>query len=115
MVNPAIILVQRDARHYPRPLEFDPDRFAGRSPDPALWLPFGGGNRRCLGAAFASVEMRVVLGEILRRTELRTTTSRGERPKVRLVMVAPHKGARIAVRRRIPTVSPAGSPSAVSA
>jgi len=112
MVNPAIILVQKDAGHYPRPLVFDPDRFAAQPPDPALWLPFGGGNRLCLGAAFASVEMRVVLREILRRTELRTTTAHGERPRMRLVMVAPHKGARITVRRLVPGLPPAGSAGA---
>lgn len=120
IVNPAITLVQRDAGHYPQPLAFDPDRFASQSPDPDHWLPFGGGNRRCLGAAFASVEMRVVLREILRRVELQTTASRGERPKMHLVMVAPHKGALMTVRRRvpagsIPAGSTAGAPSTVRA
>ena len=45
---------------------------------PTTWLPFGGGNRRCLGANFALVEMRVILREVLRRVELTTTTARAE-------------------------------------
>jgi cytochrome P450 len=59
MVNPAIILVQKDAGHYPRPLVFDPDRFAAQPPDPALWLPFGGGNRLCLGAAYRWIAVKL--------------------------------------------------------
>ena len=48
---------------------------------PPTWLPFGGGNRRCLGATFAMVELRVVLREVLRRVELSTTTAAGERQR----------------------------------
>ena len=51
----------------------------GAAPGPTTWLPFGGGNRRCLGATFAMIEMRVVLREVLRRVELSTTTAAGER------------------------------------
>ena len=50
----------------------------GATLSPTTWFPFGGGNRRCLGATFAMVEMRVVLREILRRVELATTTAPGE-------------------------------------
>jgi cytochrome P450 len=103
MVDPAIPLVQRAAEHYPRPLEFDPGRFAGRPPDPLVWLPFGGGTRRCLGAAFACTEMRIVLAEVLRRTELQTTAARAEPAKVRHVTLVPGHGARITINRRVPT------------
>lgn len=106
MVEPAIPLVQRAARHYPRPLEFDPGRFAAQPPDPMIWLPFGGGTRRCLGAAFASTEMRIVLAEVLRRTELQTTAARGEPAKVRHVTLVPKHGARITIDR------PPGPPAA---
>lgn len=70
----------------------------GATLSPTTWLPFGGGNRRCLGATFAMVEMRVVLREILRRVELSTTTTSGERPKLKHVIMVPHRGARIRVR-----------------
>ena len=56
---------------------FDPDRMVGATLSPTTWFPFGGGNRRCLGATFAMVELRVVLREILRRVELATTTAPG--------------------------------------
>jgi cytochrome P450 len=54
---------------------FDPDRMLAATLTPTTWFPFGGGTERCLGAGFAMVEMRMVLGEILRRVELRTTTA----------------------------------------
>jgi cytochrome P450 family 135 len=72
----------------------------GATPGPAEWLPFGGGNRRCLGATFAMVEMRVVLREVLRRVELCTTAAPGERQKVKHVILVPHRGAQIRVRAK---------------
>jgi cytochrome P450 len=101
-VAPAIGLVQRSARHYPDPLRFDPDRMVGATLTPTTWLPFGGGGRRCLGATFAQVEMRVVLREILRRVELATTTARSERRRAKHITLVPHRGARVlAIRSRI--------------
>jgi cytochrome P450 len=100
-VDPAIYLVMRDPRLYPEPLEFRPERFVGQRPDPNVWIPFGGGSRRCLGSAFALTEMRVVLGEVLRRVELATTTRRAERTRVRHVTLTPHRGAVVTVRRRL--------------
>ena len=67
MVVPAIGLVHSDSQVYPDAERFDPDRMVGANLSPTTWFPFGGGNRRCLGATFAMVEMRVVLREILRR------------------------------------------------
>ncbi len=101
-VAPAIGLVQRSARHYPDPLTFDPDRMVGATLSPTTWLPFGGGGRRCLGATFAQVEMRVVLREILRRVEVAPTSSRSERRRAKHITMVPHRGARIRVRARRP-------------
>ena len=78
---------------------------------PTTWFPFGGGNRRCLGAGVAMVEMRKVLREILRRAELRTTTAAGEHQKLKHVIYMPHRGAQIVVRRS-GTSRPAWSPAA---
>lgn len=94
-VDPALHLVLRSEEHYPDPLAFRPERFVGKRPDLSVWLPFGGGNRRCLGAAFALTEMRVVLSTILQRVDLATTTHRDERVRVRHVTLAPSRGARI--------------------
>jgi cytochrome P450 len=98
MVAPGIGLVHASAERYPDPGRFDPDRMVGATPGPTTWLPFGGGNRRCLGATFALAEMRIVLREVLRRVELATTTAPDERQRVKAVILVPHRGARITVR-----------------
>ena len=98
MVVPGIGLVHSDSDVYPDADRFDPDRMLGASLGPTTWFPFGGGNRRCLGATFAMVELRVVLREILRRVELATTTAAGETQKVKHVIMIPRNGGRIRVR-----------------
>jgi len=112
MVVPGIGLVHSNSDIYPDAERFDPDRMIGATLSPTTWLPFGGGNRRCLGATFAMVEMRVVLREILRRVELDTTTAADERQKVKHVIMVPHSGGRIRVRavRQVPVLAtrPAG-------
>jgi cytochrome P450 len=100
MVVPTITTVHLDADLYPDPERFDPDRMLGATLSPTTWLPFGGGNRRCLGAGFAMVEMRIVLREILRHVELSTTTEPGETVKLKHVILTPNRGARITVRSR---------------
>jgi cytochrome P450 family 135 len=117
MVAPGIGLVHSSSERYLDPRRFDPDRMVGTTPGPTTWFPFGGGNRRCLGATFAMVEMRVVLREVLRRVDLCATTAADERQKVKHVILIPHRGARIRVRaiRDVPTASaaPAQTPSCV--
>lgn len=98
MVVPGIGLVHASADLYPDPDRFDPDRMLGATLSPTTWLPFGGGNRRCLGAVFAMVEMRVVLREVLRQVELSTTTATGERQRLKHVTLIPQRSARIRVR-----------------
>jgi hypothetical protein len=100
MVAPGIGLVHADPHVYPGPERFDPGRMVDANLTPTTWLPFGGGGRRCLGATFAQVEMRVVLREVLRSVELATTTAAGERQRVKHVTLVPHRGARIRVTRR---------------
>ncbi|HEX8760614.1 MAG TPA: cytochrome P450 [Pseudonocardiaceae bacterium] len=103
ILAPSINLVQHSARHYRDPAVFRPQRFLDERADPAVWLPFGGGVRRCLGATFAQVEMRTVLREVLRRVELSPTTAPDEPVKPRHVTMVPRLGAMVTVRRRIPT------------
>lgn len=100
ILAPSINLVHHSSRHYPDPDEFRPQRFLDQRPDPAIWLPFGGGVRRCLGATFAQVEMRTVLREVLRRVELVPTTAPGEPVRPRHVTMVPRRGAMVTVRRR---------------
>lgn len=100
MVVPGIGLVHSNSELYPDADRFDPARMVGATLSPTTWFPFGGGNRRCLGATFAMVEMRIVLREILRRVELDTTTAPGETQKVKHVIMVPSNGGRIRVRAR---------------
>lgn len=110
MVDPAIGLVHASADVYPDPDRFDPDRMLGTTLSPTTWLPFGGGNRRCLGATFAMVEIRVVLREILRRVDLCTTTAPDEKQQAKHVTFVPHRGGYIRVRA-IRDCEPAAAPT----
>jgi len=92
VVMPAIYLAHTRPDVYPYPYEFRPERFLGDGPDTFAWIPFGGGTRRCIGAAFAELEMRVVLETILRRATLRPATDRAERMVRRNVTLSPRGG-----------------------
>jgi cytochrome P450 len=94
-VTPAIWLTHTRADLYPEPYAFRPERFLGRAPATYGWVPFGGGVRRCLGAAFAELEMRVVLETMLRRRVLRAATQRPERVTRRNVTFSPRHGTRV--------------------
>ncbi|WP_370963085.1 cytochrome P450 [Amycolatopsis sp. cg9] len=96
----SIALIHDDDAVFPRAATFDPHRFAGARPDLYQWIPFGGGTRRCLGAAFATMELTVVLRTLLRDFTLVPTTEPGERWHSRGVAYAPAKGGRAVVRRR---------------
>jgi cytochrome P450 len=114
MMAPGIGLVHGSAELYPDPERFDPDRMLGATLGPTTWLPFGGGNRRCLGATFALAELKVVLREVLRRVERATTTAADERQRVKAVILVPHRGARIRVTAKhdVEPVVPAECPVA---
>lgn len=85
---------------FPDPGRFDPQRFIGTKPSALSWVPFGGGARRCVGAAFANMEMDVVLRTVLRRLAIEATDAPGERWHCRGVAFTPKDGGRIVVRRR---------------
>jgi cytochrome P450 len=96
-----VYLTHRRPDLWPDPLRYDPTRFIGRKVDPYHFYPFGGGNRRCLGMAFASYEMKIVLATILERTALRAAP--GE--KVRVV----RRGITFAPSGGMPVVIPAAA------
>lgn len=85
---------------FPDPRRFDPQRFTDTKPSALSWIPFGGGTRRCVGAAFANMEMDVVLRTVLRHLTIETTDAPGERWHCRGVAFTPKDGGRITVRRR---------------
>lgn len=96
----SIALIHDDDTLFPHAATFDPHRFSGARPDLYQWIPFGGGTRRCIGAAFATMEMTVVLRTLLRDFTLELTTEADERWHSRGVAYAPAKGGRAVVRRR---------------
>ena len=97
---PAIGLVQADPGNHADPLEFRPERFLDGQPPANSWIPFGGGVRRCLGAGFSLLESATVLGEILRRYDVRADQRRPERPHARNITLVPARGARIVATPR---------------
>ena len=96
----SIGLLHADEAVFADPNRFDPDRFLARPPDPAEWIPYGGGVRRCIGAAFATMEMRVVLRTLLRDYVISSTSARDEGFRSRGVAIAPARGARLSVQPR---------------
>jgi cytochrome P450 len=97
----AIYLVHRRADLWPEPTRWNPERFVGKKPDPTHYFPFGGGARRCLGMAFASYEMKIVLATILAQLDLAAATGERIRLVRRGITIAPSGGMPIVVTRRI--------------
>jgi cytochrome P450 len=98
-LNAGIYLIHHDPAIYPEPYAFRPERWLDQRPGTFTWLPFGGGRRRCLGASFAQLEMRVVLRELLRKTTLSSSTP-PERTARRHITVTPARGGRMTLRPR---------------
>jgi len=98
-VLPAIAALHYREDLFPNPDEFRPERFLGGKADTYVWIPFGGGVRRCIGAAFAEYEMRVVLRTILERAQLSAPDPKPERVKVRNITLAPGRGTRVSLDR----------------
>ena len=97
-VCPAILLTHHDAEHFPEPGEFRPERHLAGGPAPHTHIPFGGGVRRCVGAAFALMEGVVALGEVLRRYDV--VADRPSPVRLRNITNVPGDGAPVRVRER---------------
>ena len=100
VVMVSIYLIHNNEALFPQAHRFDPDRFLDKRPDTYEWIPFGGGVRRCIGAAFANTELNVVLRTLLRDFTLEPTSDRGERWHSRGIAYCPAKGGLAVVRRR---------------
>jgi cytochrome P450 len=99
VVLAAIYMAHTNADTYPEPFAFRPERFLDEGPDTYSWVPFGGGTRRCIGAAFAQMEMRVVLRTVLRAVELRAASAMPEPMTRRNVTLSPRDGTRVVLER----------------
>jgi cytochrome P450 len=93
-------LVHHDPAIYPDPYAFRPERFLEQQPGTYTWIPFGGGRRRCLGASFALLEMKIVLRAVLERCELSSYGKR-EGTRRRSITISPAEGCRLTLRDRV--------------
>jgi cytochrome P450 len=100
VVTASVSLLHDAEELFPDPRAFNPDRFVGARPDTYGWIPFGGGVRRCIGAAFATMEMSVVLRTMLRDFSIEPTSEPPEKRHNRGIAVAPAKGGLAVVHRR---------------
>jgi cytochrome P450 len=98
----SIYLVHTDEETYPDAREFKPERFLAGLPEGAAWIPFGGGVRRCLGASFAELELRVVLREILGTVGLRPLDPFPEGFTRKRFTLAPERGSAALVEDLVP-------------
>ena len=105
----SIYLVHNDEATYPDPREFKPERFLGGTPYGAAWIPFGGGVRRCIGARFAELEMKVVLTQVLATARLRAVGRSDEGPKRKRFTLAPEGGAAAVVEDLVSPETALGS------
>jgi len=96
-------LVQHDPEIYPDPYDFRPERFLDESPGTYTWIPFGGGRRRCLGASFAQLEMKLVLKAVFARNSVQPVEQAMETPRRRAITISPKAGGTIVLspRRRM--------------
>jgi cytochrome P450 len=97
-IAPSIYLAGHRADAYASPRAFEPDRWLGVKPDPYTWLPFGGGMRRCIGIAFAQLEMRIVLETVVPRARLRLANGPA-RVVRRGITLAPSGGTRVVLQK----------------
>jgi cytochrome P450 len=100
VIAPCIYLTHRRPDLWPDPLRFAPERFLGARPLPHAFIPFGGGVRRCLGAALASHEMKVVLARMVARVDLRLVPGYRARAVRRSIAFAPAHGLPVTATTR---------------
>ena len=102
LVFVAPLLVHHHRNLYASPDAFVPERFVGRSaPDPATWIPFGGGTRRCLGAELATIEMGIVLSELICAFALGPAGEPAEQARLAGTAIVPARGASALLSRRV--------------
>ena len=93
---------------YPEPDRFRPERFLEQPPGPYTWIPFGGGVRACIGAAFALCEMKIVLRTILQQFRLEPAEQEDEEIRRLGVQFSAARGARVVLEERLPAPAAAG-------
>jgi len=102
MVMLPMSLIHSDPVLYPEPEEFRPERYLGDEElGSYVWLPFGGGVRRCIGASLALMEMRVVITTILRHLRLTPDRPQAEWPRAHGITLVPSRGGKVIATERL--------------
>jgi cytochrome P450 len=121
-VSMALPVVHTDERVFPDPLRFMPERFLGRTFDPAEFLPFGGGHKRCMGPAFGLYELKVTIGTVVRAFDFVAKRDRVSPCRPRTITVVPRDGVDLVLRARptrrravTPVVETASAPNGLRA
>jgi cytochrome P450 len=99
-------LLHHNPAVYPDPHEFRPERFLGSPPGPRMWLPWGGGRKRCLGQHLAMLEMQTVLRSTLATRRIQPADGKIEHARWRTVLLTPHAGSRVILRERRRRLTP---------
>jgi cytochrome P450 len=102
-VSAGIYLTHHRPDLWPEPQRFDPHRFLDTRPDPYTFFPFGGGERRCLGAAYSTYVMKIILTHVLSRIEMRLAPGYAMHPAFHAITIAPTGGTPVIVDRRAPS------------
>ena len=114
-VTPCIYLTHRRPELWGDPTAFRPERFLDGAPPPYAFIPFGGGTRRCLGAAFATLEMREVLRAVASRFALRAARPQGERMRRRSITITPAHGGQVVPEALVSPAARCRSSAAITA
>jgi cytochrome P450 len=99
-VSASILLAHLDEQRFPTPHEFKPERFLDRSYSPFDYLPFGGGHRRCIGAAFSTFEMQISMGLLVRNYDVTLHDEAPPRPTRKNLAMAPASTIPVTLHRR---------------